>query len=46
MYNEDGELDEKALKKQLRKEKKEAKRKKRPKRKSILSRISYFCVFI
>lgn len=47
MYNEDGELDEKALKKQLRKEKKEAKKKEKAEKEvNIVKDLIFLCIYI
>ena len=47
MFNEDGELDEKALKKQLRKEKKEAKKKEKAEKEvNIVKDLIFLCIYI
>ena len=47
VYNEDGELDEKALKKQLRKEKKEAKKKEKAENEvNIVKDLIFLCIYI
>ena len=47
VYNEDGELDEKALKKQLRKEKKEAKKKEKAEKEvNIVKDLIFLCIYI
>ena len=47
VYNEDGELDEKTLKKQLRKEKKEAKKKEKAEKEvNIVKDLIFLCIYI
>ena len=47
VYNEDGELDEKALKKQLRKKKKEAKKKEKAEKEvNIVKDLIFLCIYI